>query len=167
MTIFDTSGIEAYVTENNPKYANRIISQLKSYKKAMGYNDSYDPYKAVYSSMPPHASANPNVKQLYINGHFCYVLKFGMITNGLGIVRDISFYNKSFLDAHPSIVIDKKSDSPDEDKSLHDAKALIPVLKDFFEKHPLIIPNIFIGDAAFDSGNIYKALLQDLHFSKA
>lgn len=25
MTIFDTSGIEAWVTENNPKYANRII----------------------------------------------------------------------------------------------------------------------------------------------
>ena len=28
MTIFDTSGIEAWVTENNPKYANRIIKQL-------------------------------------------------------------------------------------------------------------------------------------------
>lgn len=31
MTIFDTSGIEAFVTENNPKYANRIIKQLKAY----------------------------------------------------------------------------------------------------------------------------------------
>lgn len=31
MLLFDTSGIEAYVTENNPKYANRIIKQLKSY----------------------------------------------------------------------------------------------------------------------------------------
>ena len=30
MTIFDTSGIEAWVTENNPKYANRIIKQLKA-----------------------------------------------------------------------------------------------------------------------------------------
>ena len=28
MTIFDTSGIEAWVTENNPKYANKIIKQL-------------------------------------------------------------------------------------------------------------------------------------------
>ena len=25
MLLFDTSGIEAWVTENNPKYANRII----------------------------------------------------------------------------------------------------------------------------------------------
>lgn len=31
MTIFDSSGIEAFVTENNPKYANRIIRQLKAY----------------------------------------------------------------------------------------------------------------------------------------
>ena len=34
MTIFDSSGIEAWVTENNPKYANRIIKQLKAYAKA-------------------------------------------------------------------------------------------------------------------------------------
>ena len=31
MTIFDTSGIEAWGTENNPKYANRIIKQLKAF----------------------------------------------------------------------------------------------------------------------------------------
>lgn len=167
MTIFDTSGIEAYVTENNPKFANRIISQLKSYKKAMKLNDSYDPYKAAYGSMPSHASSNPEIKQLYINGHFCYVYKFGMVTNGLGIVRDISFFNKDFLKVHPDIVIDKKTDSPDEDKSLHDTKAVIPVLKDFFKKHPLINPNVFLGDAAFDSGIIYKSLLQDIKFSKA
>ena len=33
MTIFDSSGIEAFVTENNPKYAHRIIRQLKAYGK--------------------------------------------------------------------------------------------------------------------------------------
>ena len=37
--------------------------------------------------------ANPEIKQLYINGHFCYVFKFGIVTNGLGIIRHISFYN--------------------------------------------------------------------------
>ena len=167
MTIFDTSGIEAYVTENNPKYATRVVKQLKAYKKAAGLDDSYDPYKAAYSSMPSHSSANKDIKQLYINGHFCYVYKFGLITNGLGIVRDISFYNKDFLDAHPEIVIEKKSDSPDEDKSLHDSKALIPVLMDFFKYHPLIKPNTFLGDAAFDTLAIYKGLFQDLHFDKA
>ena len=167
MLLFDTSGIEAWVTENNPKYANSIIKQLKAFKKAKKLDDSYDPYKAAYASMPSHAAANPAIQQMYINGHFCYVFKFGIITNGLGIVRDITFYNKDFLKAHPEIPVEKKSDSPDEDKSLADSKALIPVLKDFFLKHPLIYPKIFLGDAAFDSVEIYKYLLLEAPFEKA
>ena len=167
MLLFDTSGIEAWVAENNPKYANRIIKQLKAFKKSHNLDDSYDPYKAAYGSMLSHAAANPAVQQMYINGHFCYAYKFGIITNGLGIVRDITFYNKDFLKAHPDIVVEKKSDSPDEDKSLADSKALIPVLKDFFQKHPLINPKIFLGDAAFDSVEIYKYLLLETPFDKA
>ena len=173
MTILDSSGIEAFVTENNPKYANQIIRQLKAYAKAKGFSKSYDPYKAAYSSMPSHASANPEIKQLYINGHFCYVFKFGIVTNGLGIVRHISFYNKEFLTSHPDIVVAKKSSSPDEDKCVHDAKLLIPTLKDFFTKHPLINPKTFLGDAAFDSALLYRQLLtgdtfgDNKHFSRA
>lgn len=166
MVLFDTSGIEAWVTENNPKYVNRIIKQLKAFKKANDLDDSYDPYKAAYGSMPSHAAANPAIQQMYINGHFCYAYKFGIITNGLGIVRDINFFNKDFLKAHPDIVVEKKSDSPDEDKSLADSKALIPVLKDFFQKHPLINPKTFLGDAAFDSVEIYKYLLEDTSIEK-
>ena len=167
MTIFDTSGIEAWVTENNPKYANRIIKQLKAFKKSHKLGDSYDPYKAAYGSMPPHAASNQAIQQMYINGHFCYAYKFGILTNGLGIVRDITFYNKDFLNAHPDIVVEKKSDSPDEDKSLADSKALLPVLIDFFQKHPLIEPKTFLGDAAFDSIEIYKFLLGEIGFQKA
>ena len=166
MTIFDSSGIEAFVTENNPKYANRIIKQLKAYAKVNGFDKSYDPYKVAYGSMPSHASANPEIKQLYINGHFCYVFKFGIITNGLGIIRHISFYNKDFMTSHPDIVVDKKSKSPDEDKSVHDAKLLIPTLADFFKTHPLINPKSFLGDAAFDSVAVYKALLSGDTFGK-
>jgi len=167
MTIFDTSGIEAFVTENNPKYANRIIKQLKAFKKVQNLGTSFDPYKAAYASMPSHAFANPAIQQMYINGHFCYSYKFGIISNGLGIVRDITFYNQDFLKSHPDIVVGKKSDSPDEDKSLHDTKALIPTLKDFFQKHPLINPKIFLGDAALDSIQIYSNLLNDLKFEQA
>ena len=172
MTIFDSSGIEAFVKENNPKYANRIIRQLKAYAKAMNFDKNYDPYKAAYGSMPPHASANPEIRQLYINGHFCYVFKFGIVTNGLGIIRHISFYNKDFMTSHPDIVVEKKSDSPNEDKCVHDAKLLIPTLKNFFLKHPLINPKTFLGDAAFDSTLLYKELLsgdtfgKEKHFSK-
>ena len=167
MTIFDTSGIEAWVTENNPKYANRIIKQLKAFAKANNLDKSYDPYKAAYGSMPTHAASNQTIQQMYINGHFCYAYKFGIVTNGLGIVRDITFYNKEFLKAHPDIVVEKKSDSPDEDKSLADSKALLPVLVDFFQKHPLISPKTFLGDAAFDTIEIYKSLFGEIGFEKA
>lgn len=167
MSLFDTTGIKVWVTENNPKYANRIIKKLKAFKKAKKLDNSYAPYKATYDSMPSHSAANPAIQQMYINGHFCYAYKFGIITNGLGIVRDISFYNKDFLNAHPNIIVGKKSDFPDEDKSLADSKALIPVMKDFFKKHPLINPKTFLGDAAFDSIEIYKYLLQETSFDKA
>jgi len=107
MLLFDTSGIETWVTENNPKYANRIIKQLKAFKKANRLDNSYDPYKVAYSSMPSHASANSAIRQMYVNGHFCYAYKFGIVTNGLGVVRDICFYNNDFIKSHPEIVIEK------------------------------------------------------------
>lgn len=107
MLLFDTSSIEAYVTENNPKYANRIIKQLKVYAKNHNFDDSFDPYKAAYASMPASASANHEVKQQYVNGHFCYAYKFGIMTNGLGIVRSIDFYNRDYLDSHPDIIVEK------------------------------------------------------------
>ena len=69
---------------------------------------NFDPYKAAYGSMPAHATANPAIQQMYINGHFCYAYKFGIVTNGLGIVRDITFYNKDFQMLIPNIIVEKK-----------------------------------------------------------
>lgn len=97
MTIFDTSGIEAFIAENDFKYSNKIVKQLKVYKKFAKLDDSYAPYKTVHGSMP---SCNKDIKQLYINGHFCYIYKFSLITNGLGTVRDLHFYNKDFPQSH-------------------------------------------------------------------
>lgn len=86
---FDTFGIEAYVTENNPKFLNSIIRKFKqAYKSKL----DVDVYKMAYGIMPSSASANNNIKQLFINGYFCYVYKFVIITNGLGIVRNITFW---------------------------------------------------------------------------
>ncbi len=56
MLLFDTSGIKAWVTENNPKYANRITKQLKAYRKANRLGDSY-------GSMPPHVASNPVISR--------------------------------------------------------------------------------------------------------
>ena len=82
----------------------------------------------------------------------------------------ISFYNKNFM-VYILISLLKKP-IPDEDKCVHDPKQ-IPTLKDFFSKHPLINPKTFLGDAAFDTAQLYKSLLtgdtfgNDKHFSKA
>lgn len=65
-----------------------------------------------------------------------------------------------------TIIINKKSDSPNEDKCAHDSKLLIPTLKDFFAKYPLIKPKTFLGDAAFDIVQLYKILLSGVTFGE-
>lgn len=161
---FDTSAIELYVTENNPKTLNALIRKLKAYYKD---NPDVDPYKMAYGLMPSQAASCPDAKQQYINGHFCYADKFAILTNGLGIIRHIVFLDDDFKAAHPDMTIEKKSDSPDEDKSIGDATALKPVLSDFFSLHPGFHPDTFLGDSSFDTIETYGMLLNDFHFSKA
>ena len=164
MITFDTSGIELYVTENNPKTLNALIKKLRAYYKD---NPDVDPYKMAYGLMPSQAASCSDAKQMYINGHFCYADKFAILTNGLGIVRHIAFIDdEDFKSSHPDLIVEKKTDSPDEDKSVGDASALAPVLKDFFAQHPDFHPNTFLGDSAFDSANLYGILMNDFHFSK-
>lgn len=165
MLTFDTSGIELYVSENNPKTLNALIKKLKVFYKD---NPGVDPYKMAYSLMPSQAVSCPDAKQMYINGHFCYADKFAILTNGLGIVRHISFLDdNSFKTSHPELVIEKKTDSPDEDKSIGDASSLVPVLNDYFSLHPAFHPDTFLGDSAFDSADLYGKLFHDFHFSRA
>lgn len=164
MLTFDTSGIELFVKENNPKELNSLIRKLKAYYKD---NPSVDPYKMAYGLMPSQAASCPDAKQQYINGHFCYADKFGILTNGLGIVRDIVFLDDAFKSAHPELPIEKKSDSPEEDKTISDSAALLPILSDFFAAHPSFHPDTFLGDAAFDSFDIYSALKDGFGFCKA
>ena len=161
--VYDTSGIEAYVTENNPKYINSLIHKLKSAYKD---NPKVDPYKMAYGIMPSHSAADNSIKQMHINGHFCYVHKFGVVTNGLGIVRHISFLDDDFKAKHPNIVTQKKSDSPDEDKAIGDSTSLQPILNDFFSAHPKFKYDIFLGDSAFDKADHYTFLKDTCKFSK-
>lgn len=160
---FDTSGIELFVNENNPKTLNAHIKRLKSFYKD---KPDVDPYKMAYGLMPSQAASSPDAKQMYINGHFCYADKFGILTNGLGIVRDIVFFDDDFKAAHPELPVEKKSDSPDEDKTISDSAALKPVLSDFFSAHPDFHPDTFLGDAAFDSADIYGFLKNESGFQK-
>lgn len=90
-----------------------------------------------------------------------------MLTNGLGIVRHITFLDDNFKAAHPEMPVEKKSDSPDEDKSVGDSSSLKPILSDFFRLHPHFHPDTFLGDSAFDAIEIYGFLKDEFHFSKA
>lgn len=115
--------------------------------------------------MPFHTASTPEIKQLYIDDHFGYAYKIGIVTNDLAIIRHLVFYNKDVFQNHPEIIIEKKSASPDEDKSVHNARLLIPTLQDDFLAHPLINPKTFLGDAAFDFVKLYKDLLSGDTFS--
>lgn len=162
--IYDTTGIESYVAENNPKFFSSKLRQAKTMAKA---NPDTNPYQAVYGLLPDCAAANPEVKQQYINGHFCYAQKAGILTNGLGIVRHIAFFDDGFKKSHPEIPLDKRTDNPDADKELGDSCTLLPVLRDFKGRHPAFQYTTFLGDAAFDSYDIYHALLGEFGFTRA
>ena len=56
----------------------------------------------VYSLLPDISKLTPQrLKQQYINGHYCYAHKMGIMTNGIGIIRDISFFDDSFKSCIP------------------------------------------------------------------
>ena len=54
MLTFDTSGIELYVTENNPKTLNALIKKLKVFYKD---KPAIDPYKISYGLILSHAAS--------------------------------------------------------------------------------------------------------------
>ena len=161
--IYDTTGIELPVSENNPKFMSEKLQQAKKIAKG---NPDYDPYRGVYSLLPDISKSKPDAKQQHINGHFCYALKLGILSNGLGIPRHIEFFDDNFKRKYPDIVA-PKSDSPDVDKEIGDSTSLKPVLSDFFAAHPHLSFKTFIGDSAFDSYQNYSILMNDFNFERA
>lgn len=161
--IYDTSGIEAYVAENNSKFLN---TKLNYAKKAAKKNPQINPYAFAYSLLPETSETNPLAKHQYINGHFCYAFKAGILTNGLGVVRDVAFFDEDFKSTHPEVVT-KKTENPGLDKEIADSVSLKPVLSDFFEAHPTFSYGTFLGDSAFDSYDHYAMLRDEFHFKRA
>jgi len=160
--IYDPTGIEAYVAENNPKFLN---SKINNAKKLAKKNPDINPFSLAYSTLPETAHANPHAKQQYINGHFCYAHKVGILTNGLGIVRDIAFFDEGFKRRHPELV-SKKTDNPQLDKEIGDSTSLRPVLTDFFKVHPSFSYKTFLGDSAFDTYDTYTMLRNQFGFER-
>lgn len=162
--LYNTTGIEVNVAQNNPKFMGNKLSQAK---KSAKKNSEYDPYKGVYALLPETAKANPFVKHQHINGNFCYAHKAGIFSNGSGIVRHISVFDEDFKQRH-SEIITHKTDNPTLDKEIGDSTLLKPILLDFFISHPHFLRNYstFLADSSFDSYDNYTMLNRDFHFRR-
>lgn len=116
--IADTTGIEAYVKENNPKFFESLLRVGKSIKKK---DSKIKSQKYACSKIPKQTYANPDIKLSYINGHFCYALKATTLVNGLGIIRHIDFNYKYFLG-------DSAYDCDDNYKYLAKDHNMVPII---------------------------------------
>jgi hypothetical protein len=153
--ITDTTGFEAYVTENNPKFYQSELRKSKSHAKYFKKNNPdsvFDVEKYAQGQMPKYSLSNPDAKLAYLNGHFGYFLKCILSTNALGLVRDVNFFdndNTLSNDLRPQDVEDS-----------FDAKSLIPALETHFQIHPNFSYKYFLGDAGFDADDNYAYLNQ-------
>jgi hypothetical protein len=164
MLVFDTTGIESYVAENNPKYLGKLKAQSQSIAKI---DPTFDPSGGAAALAPKVSASNPAVKNQYINGHFCYAQKAVVISNGLGIARHLELLDETFKSCHPEMPIEKRTNQPEIDKEIGDSTALKPILNDFRTAHPSLSYSVFSADAAFDSYDNFRFLLKEQKFSKA
>ena len=143
--IYDTSGLKPKVKENNPKTLVSEVNKQKAFAKIIN-NKNFNPYAAAYKNMPKHAECNPNIKLDFVNGHFAYFYKFGILTNGFGIPLRIHFFDDDFYSA-----VKSDFDTPEEQKYAFDNASLKPVLAPFLDSTQHFKFNRFLGDSEFDS----------------
>lgn len=160
--IYDTSGLKPRVKENNPKTLVSEVNRMKSYAKATN-NKQLNPYAVAYKNMPKFAHANHNIKLDFVNGHFGYFYKFGIVTNGWGIPLSLKFFDEDFYKP-----IEKEFETPEEQKYCYDNASLKPVIKPFLEKlntNSNFKFKSFLGDSEFDSYDNF-GFLKECGFEK-
>jgi hypothetical protein len=135
----DTTGIECFVKENNPKFFNSLVKKLQYLNKDKPKEEIY---KLAYSQMPKAASADSNIKLQYLNGTFCYGHKTVVMSNALGILRHLDFcdhlsdYPAAELPLLPDDPQTKELPSPEEINVHGDSILLKPAMENFFKLHP-------------------------------
>ena len=150
--IYDTTGLEPVVKENNPKF---IATEIRRQKKsAMFYkNKDYNVYGAAYNNMPKQSQANPSIKLEFVNGHFAYAYKLSFLTNGFGIPIGVTFFDDDFYESFQKTSFQ----SPKEQKFAYDNASLMPALRDFLETHANRSAS-FLGGSELDSYDNYSYL---------
>ena len=149
--IVDTTGIEGNVKENNPKFFDTLLRSSKIFSKNIA---DFNAHTYACGKMPKQATSNPDLKFSYMNGHYCYSMKTAIVSNGLGIIRHIDFYEDKSKDL-------SNAKTANEAKDEYDAKTLIPVLRNYFNKHSNFSYKYFLGDAGFDAYDNYKYLVKE------
>jgi len=162
--IYDTSGINPYVSENNSRFFNNHLKKVKKQNKDKSKEDIF---KIAYATMPKQAEANNDIKLMYVNGSFNYAYKFGLFTNAFGIVRHIAFVDKDFTAKHAELKDSSYSDSPDDDKTIGDSTLLKPMLTDFSKIiDPKFSFHTFLADSALDKYEHFPMLMNDFDFKR-
>lgn len=159
LLIYDTSGVKPSVKENNPKYLQSLFNKHKKISKMID-DTNYDPHKAAMAEMPKVSSANPLIKLDYLNGHYSYFFKFGMLTNGFGLPLYIKFYDELKINTDNSNLSNGK-----KQKQASDNASLKPILDDFLDSFPNYNLDSFLADSEFDSYANYS-YLKECGFSK-
>ena len=157
--IYDTTGVKPVVKENNPKYLATEVKKQKRFAKLIN-NPDFSPHAAAAAAMPKRAEANSEIKLDYLNGHFGYFYKLGIITNGFGIPLHIHFFDDLDLNLELS-----EATNPTEMKRASDNASLKPILDEFLSQYPKAAFKQFLGDAEFDSFANYS-YLKEHHFEK-
>ena len=150
MLIYDTSGLKPKVKENNPK---TLVSEMNK--------QNYNAYAAAYKNMPKHSDANPDIRLDFVNGHFGYFYKFGIVTNCFGIPLKIHFFDGNFYSSFK-----EDSETPEDQKYSYDNASLKYVLKPFLNTLESEFKfTTFLGNSEFDSYNNF-GFLKSLGFKK-
>lgn len=148
--ISDTTGFEIYAKENNPKFYSNLIKISEKFGK-LNKIENFNAEKYVQSQFPKDVSSNPEIHLSYLNLHFGFFIKSNIVTEGLGIIRHIDFYDEEIdFSLNPNYAKDK-----------YDSKTLIPVLENYFSLHPEYKYKYFLGDTGFDSSDNYEYLIKD------
>jgi hypothetical protein len=150
--LMDTTGIECFVKENNPKFFNALVKKLQ-------YLNKDKPKEAIYNS---------NIKLQYINGTFCYAHKTVVMSNALGILRHLDFGDRlpdCSASEIPPLPDNPQSElpSPEAIKLLWDGKLLKPALENFFQFHPSFPIEALAADSGFDDTPNYEYLFKQRH----
>lgn len=132
---------------------------MKAYAKSTG-NKQLNPYAAAYKNMRKFAQANPEIRLGFVNGHFGYFYKFGLITNGLGIPLFLKFFDKDFYKP-----IEKEFETPEDQKYCYDNASLKPVIKPFLENLENTSDFKLKLPAQYNQLIQYSSFYQSLYFS--